>query len=734
MRNPLWLLFLGLLSCTDPLSESVPPPPQSRAQPLLSRDGQHRILWNGSVAEVPAINIYDLAYKYAIVGRAAGQQKLREAALEGFKVVRFFAGGNYDEQNIRFPVIDLWRNDRVRFHQSMSALLDDANALGVQVVPSLFTGVAEPSEYDTYRATCPEFFLLALIPGTQNQALMKQFVADWVATHRAHPAIGFWELGNELNLAAKERNPARLCTDRQQLRTLMAELAALIKQNDPNHLVASGAMQEDAGDGLPLGSVAGTFNDAADFFTFYNDIPHIDITAVHIYGDRVYRTPSGATVPMADFLKYFRDLSWGMGRAFWVGEFGLPNHGCWYGNGYDPSTMSLLLARHHLGIQLAAAWAWQTREYGPAGTCPTAQQGPHPEMTAFSLDPGEDADALAAMREIPLRMGNASAGQQWWPFIGDFDGDRRADLAAKSSRGLIQVSLMGATPNSPSQWMPPFGDGQADPGGAPFLPLRGDWNGDGKTDLGLKARDGRWYTALSDGTRFTYAAHVLSNLGSESADPSGAPFQPLSGDWNGDGRTDLGLKTRDGRWFISLSSGAGFGPPAQVLSNFGNDSADPGGAPFTALTGDWNGDGKTDIGLKARDGRWYTATSTGSGFVGTALVLSGFGNDFADPGGAPFQPLTGDWNKDGRTDIGLKARDGRWYTATSTGSGFVGTALVLSGFGNEALDPGAAPLQPLTGDWNADGMTDIGLLTRDGRWYTATSTGSGFTGTTEWLR
>ncbi|WNG44875.1 helix-turn-helix domain-containing protein [Archangium minus] len=272
-----------------------------------------------------------------------------------------------------------------------------------------------------------------------------------------------------------------------------------------------------------------------------------------------------------------------------------------------------------------------------------------------------------------------------------------------------------------AQVLSSFGNDYLDPGSAPFLPITGDWNGDGKTDIGLKAKDGRWFIATSTGSGFTGQAHVLSSFGNDYLDPGGAPFLPVTGDWNGDGKTDIGLKAKDGRWFIATSTGSGFTGQAQVLSSFGNDDLDPGGAPFLPITGDWNGDGKTDIGLKAKDGRWFIATSTGSGFTGQAHVLSSFGNDYLDPGGAPFLPITGDWNGDGRTDIGLKAKDGRWFVATSTGSGFTGQAQVLSSFGNDDLDPGGAPFLPVTGDWNGDGRTDIGLKAKDGRWFIATS-------------
>ena len=200
-------------------------------------------------------------------------------------------------------------------------------------------------------------------------------------------------------------------------------------------------------------------------------------------------------------------------------------------------------------------------------------------------------------------------------------------------------------------------------------------------------------------------------------------LSPPTGDWNGDGKTDIGARTRSGRWYIALSTGTGFASPAQWATSFADETADVSGAPYRLITGDWNGDGKTDVGVKTRDGRWLIAFNTGSGFSQATLALSGFANDGADPAGAPFSPLTGDWDGDGRTDIGVKARDGRWYLASSDGVKFVGARLALSNFGNDGLD-GGSPFVPFTGDWNADGKADVGVKTRDGRWYVAFGNGS----------
>ena len=108
---------------------------------------------------------------------------------------------------------------------------------------------------------------------------------------------------------------------------------------------------------------------------------------------------------------------------------------------------------------------------------------------------------------------------------GDFDADGRDDLLAVANRGLWQVSLMDASPKIPAQWLSLFGDDAHNSDGSSFLRLVGDWNGDGSADVGSKSKDGHWYVALSDGSRFHEPTQWLSGFGNDYAD-GGSPFEP----------------------------------------------------------------------------------------------------------------------------------------------------------------------------------------------------------------
>ena len=67
----------------------------------------------------------------------------------------------------------------------------------------------------------------------------------------------------------------------------------------------------------------------------------------------------------------------------------------------------------------------------------------------------------------------------------------------------------------------------------------GDWNKDGKTDIGRVTKTGvKFYTSGDNNTWNTYGG--IDNLGRDQGYTNATTFPILTGDWNGDGRTDIG--------------------------------------------------------------------------------------------------------------------------------------------------------------------------------------------------
>ena len=122
--------------------------------------------------------------------------------------------------------------------------------------------------------------------------------------------------------------------------------------------------------------------------------------------------------------------------------------------------------------------------------------------------------------------------------------------------------------------------------------------------------------------------------------------QPVIGDWNGDGKTKVGY-LYNGNWLLDYN-GNGVFDAADRFYSFPYNAGD------RAVVGDWNGSHTTKIGIY-RNGFWLLDYNGNGAWDGT----SG-GDEFAAFGGNVGEtPVLGDWNGDGRTKIGVYLR-GFW--------------------------------------------------------------------------
>jgi hypothetical protein len=209
------------------------------------------------------------------------------------------------------------------------------------------------------------------------------------------------------------------------------------------------------------------------------------------------------------------------------------------------------------------------------------------------------------------------------------------------------------------------------------IPITGDWNGDGITEIGV-FRNGNWYLD-ANGSRTWNAGDITI--------PAGAFGNrndiPVTGDWNGDGITEIGV-FRNGAWYLDANGNGKWDPGVDITVPAGSFGL----STDTPITGDWNGDGITEIGV-FRNGNWYLdANGSRTWNAGDITIPAGaFGN-------RNDIPITGDSNGDGITNIGV-FRNGAWYVDDN---------------GNGQWDPGvdiALPVgsfglsndKPITGVW-----------------------------------
>ena len=189
----------------------------------------------------------------------------------------------------------------------------------------------------------------------------------------------------------------------------------------------------------------------------------------------------------------------------------------------------------------------------------------------------------------------------------------------------------------------------------------------------------------------------------------------LTGDFDGNGLTDIAQAYRGWTSYPTCrSTGTGWScsNPSATIYNSGNAEQD-------FLTGDFNGDGLGDI-LQAFRG-WAalpTCYSTGTGWSCAVNSAATYNS------GSPEQQyLTGDFNGDGRTDVIQTYRG--WAslpTCYSTGTGFACNNLAAT-----IHDSGSSEQRFMTADVNGDGRTDVIQVYRGWlRYPVCLSTGTGW--------
>ncbi|MHB8985545.1 MAG: DUF2334 domain-containing protein [Eubacteriales bacterium] len=275
----------------------------------------------------------------------------------------------------------------------------------------------------------------------------------------------------------------------------------------------------------------------------------------------------------------------------------------------------------------------------------------------------------------------------------DFNGDRRDDLAAGdllSGRFYAALSNVdGAIPrNNPASWGPAgeWLSGWAKGEGTQVV--SGDFNGDGLSDLAAMDKEGKVWVATSDGNKFAARDLTWGKF------PFAGKF--FAGDFNGDGKCDLlcWSPTED-TWRVMLSRADSFTEPYIWLSGWAN------GEDVNVVVGDFNGDKKKDLAMVEKEhGAWRVALSNGSGFFPSEGTGDGaWFNNFA--AGNAWQVAVGDFNGGGCDDVVVyNNTTGKWEFARSTGKNFLwGDWVALWGKDEKA--------HLLVADFNGDGRSDL---------------------------
>ncbi|RPH57892.1 hypothetical protein EHM82_00240 [bacterium] len=213
-----------------------------------------------------------------------------------------------------------------------------------------------------------------------------------------------------------------------------------------------------------------------------------------------------------------------------------------------------------------------------------------------------------------VNFGRRNSG--WMPLAGDWDGDGTTTIGfydPDASLFRLKNALRGRTSDVLLRVDAPSGD---------VVALAGDWDGDGDDTVGLYDRTtGRFHLKNSlTGEGFD----VVVEIG-----PLPGDLLPLAGDWDGDGLDTVGLYD-PARSIFHLENGREDGEP-DLEFQFGRPRV--GSLP---VAGDWDGDGRDGIGVyEPRTATFRLRNALNAGPADAAFLFG--------PRRGGWLPLAGNW-------------------------------------------------------------------------------------------
>jgi uncharacterized repeat protein (TIGR01451 family) len=193
---------------------------------------------------------------------------------------------------------------------------------------------------------------------------------------------------------------------------------------------------------------------------------------------------------------------------------------------------------------------------------------------------------------------------------------------------------------------------------------------------------------------------------------------PITGDWSGSGTTKVGIyRPSNGLFILDYNGNGVFDPGVDLVYNLGVGT-DPTDVP---VVGDWNGSGRTKVGLFRKGFFWILDTN------GNGIYEQGVDATYAFGGVVGDVPVVGDWTGSGASKIGL-FRLGFYWILDANGNGLLDSINATGGDQAFAFG-GIAGDVPLVGDWNADGTSKVGVFRQGFFWVLDANGNHTFDGT-----
>jgi PKD repeat protein len=170
---------------------------------------------------------------------------------------------------------------------------------------------------------------------------------------------------------------------------------------------------------------------------------------------------------------------------------------------------------------------------------------------------------------------------------------------------------------------------------------------------------------------------------------------PVSGDWNNDGIPEIGVFRNSTHLFLLDYNGNGVwnGSVVDRQYNFGISGDLP-------VSGDWDKNGRAEIGVFRPSTHLFYLDYNGNGVWNGSVVDRQY--NFGVSGDLP---VSGDWNNDGISEIGVFRNSTHLFYLDTNGNGSWEGAAV-----DTSYNFGLTVDIPIMGDWNNNGISEIGVF------------------------
>ena len=310
-----------------------------------------------------------------------------------------------------------------------------------------------------------------------------------------------------------------------------------------------------------------------------------------------------------------------------------------------------------------------------------------------------DGKKIAFDRSPPFVQGQSQPAQI---FVMDADGSNQLAVTPNNSvnfrpvwQPLFSPESIGVFRPSTGQWLLRNSNTAGSPdiilnfGQAGDLPVTGDWNGDGRTDIGV-FRNGTFFLAVLKTTTIKNCPSCgpitsFDQLPSFSFGQAGD--LPTAGDWDGDGIDDVGVFRPGAVGTFLLRQPKTFFFQKKLITSITTISFNFGTNGDRPVAGNWNGGAISTITDRVNTVGVFRPSAPGAFFLGNNFA--NFADIFFNFGTTGDLPVAGDWNGDGVDGVGI-FRPGN--TSFFLSNSFVNSADTVFAFGQ------AGDL-PVAGDW-----------------------------------